>query len=75
MLSSFIVGIGFWLINISHGSYLESVTVLISGIAFIFLLSYSFKAIHQGDKVGWAYFVTVICMIISYLRIILPTWI
>ncbi len=52
MLSSFIVGIGFWLINISHRSYLESVTALISGIAFIFLLSYSFKAIHQGDKVG-----------------------
>ncbi|MSS74334.1 hypothetical protein EXS72_01705 [Candidatus Pacearchaeota archaeon] len=72
MLSSFIVGVGFWLINISHGSYLESVTALISGIAFIFLLIYSFQAIRKGDKVGWAYFATVVWMILSYLRLNSP---
>ncbi len=70
MLSSFIIGIGFWLINISHTSsspWWNSITALTSAISFIFLLGYSFKAARQGDKVGWAYFVTDICMIISYL--------
>ncbi len=79
MLSSFIVGIGFWLINITHASqnnlWFYLATALISGLAFIFLLIYSFKAVRQGDKVGWAYFVTDVCMIISYIILVLPSWI
>ncbi len=78
MLASFIIGIGFWLINITHVSQNNlwfHVSRLISGGAFIFLLSYSFKAIKQEDKIGWAYFVTVVSMIISYVLLVLPTWI
>ena len=78
MLSSFIIGIGFWLINITHASqdnWWYFVTALVSGLAFIFLLGYSFKAVRQGDKIGWAYFITDVCMIVSYIVLVLPTWI
>ncbi len=77
MLASFIIGIGFWLINITHVSQdnlWSAVTAWVSGGAFIFLLGYSFKSMRQGDKVGLSYFLTDVCMIISYVVLVLPSW-
>lgn len=70
LLASFSVGVGFWLINISHTSSLiwNYITAAISGLAFIFLLFFSIKAIKQKEKIlGWTYFVMDVIMILSWI--------
>lgn len=68
LLAFFSVGIGFWLINISHiySSIWTLITGAISGLAFIFLLFFSVKAIRQKEKIlGWTYLIMDIIMILS----------
>ena len=68
LLASFSVGIGFWLINISHifSSIWTIITGAISVLAFISLLFFSIKAIKQKEKIlGWTYFIMDIVMILS----------
>ena len=68
LLVSFGVGIGFWLINISHTySYVWTmISAGISALAFISLLFFSIKAIKQKEKIlGWTFLVMDIIMILS----------
>ena len=70
LLASFSVGVGFWLINISHVSSLiyGYITAMISGLAFIFLFFFSIRAIRQKEKIlGWTYFLMEIVMILSWI--------
>lgn len=70
LLAFFSIGIGFWLINISHtySSLWVTATGIISGIAFIFLLFFSIKAIKQKEKIlGWTYLIIDIIMILSWI--------
>ena len=73
LLASFSIGIGFWLINVSHANNYpvwNTITALISGIAFIFLLVYSIKAVRQREKIlGWTYLIMDIVMILSYISL------
>ncbi|MDO8528866.1 MAG: hypothetical protein Q7S06_03170 [Nanoarchaeota archaeon] len=68
LLASFSVGVGFWLINISHtySSVWVGTTAIISALAFIFLLFFSIKAIKQKEKIlGWTFLLMDIIMILS----------
>ncbi len=70
LLSSFVAGAGFWLINISHagGFIWNTITALISGLAIIFLLIFSIKAINKKEKLlGWVCLLTSAAMIASYI--------
>jgi hypothetical protein len=66
LLASFIVCAGFWLMNISYSNF-SVITGIISGLAGVFLLVFSIKAINKKEKVlGWAGLVTSAGAIISF---------
>ncbi len=75
LLASFIFGVGFWLINLSHIDYAYNfiwglITATISGLAIITLFIFSIKAISNKEKLlGWTCLLTSISMIISYIYI------
>jgi len=67
LLASFIVCIGFWLMNISYINF-SNTTLIISGLAGVFLLVFSIKAINKKEKVlGWAGLVTSATAIILFI--------
>ena len=72
LLASFIVGVGFWLINISHINYdtnfiWGNISAIISGLAIVVLIIFSIEAINQKERLlGWTYLLTSAAMIISY---------
>ncbi|MEK6793031.1 MAG: hypothetical protein AABX96_03980 [Nanoarchaeota archaeon] len=66
LLASFIICVGFWLINISYSNF-SVITAIISGLAGVFLFIFSIKAINKKEKVlGWAGLVTSAGAIISF---------
>ncbi|MBS3083785.1 hypothetical protein J4423_03205 [Candidatus Pacearchaeota archaeon] len=66
LLASFIVCAGFWLMNISYTRF-SNITMIISGLAGVFLLVFSIKAINKEEKVlGWAGLVTSAVAIILF---------
>jgi Ni/Fe-hydrogenase subunit HybB-like protein len=80
-LASFIIGVGFWLINISHINYdinfiWGSITAIVSGLAILLLLVFSIQAISKKERLlSWTCLLTSVAMIISYVYAIkLKIW-
>lgn len=68
LVSSFIVGIGFWLISDSDYSSLSKITSLISALGILSLFVYSIKAIKtKYNLLGWSGLVTSAWMMIPFI--------